>query len=589
MDVDGLEGLDQIGPSVYRVAMKLQSLQNICHMDVVLLQHITAALNLGSTPMRECMLSKQEVTQNLKRMFCNTSVELSSHVMLEASEQICSLMFRMFDRNESGQIATLSLYVALLCLSAETLLLKYRGLVCAATNDSGSISRSSLRAVLEDVSQVPAVVQEEGMFGDVDEAIKSCFHGVLTHTVRREHVSSWLQSEPHLLLWLPVLFRLSVSQKVVHNVRCHICKTFPISGLRYRCMRCVNFHLCQSCFLSERHTRKHKSHHPVTEFCTQPTWQESLSYMARCAGHFLSPRRFSQRGTDRSRGLQGNQRSHLPPHWTNTTEECKSRTSNDSSVHPHSSSSISLQTEDMLIEQSEVSTLLAEVRDLNRDKRLLEEEMKVWRLAVQSEHSVLEERCTEMEITMEAVREHNCHLQVMLTHAQIKKEANYVPQQDKMETIEKMLTSSEADRGTDTDLKKEFLLKTDNQWSENEETISTNQKIPWSHDIHYEEAESAGERLLCQSVQQEIAKNVEPLQEDTCMVECESCDPEELLQETADRLRSFLWPCRRKDKQSGDEKGAELIEAANLVGDSLRCLVDTVRQVQPHTIDFMLN
>ncbi|XP_061834666.1 dystrotelin isoform X3 [Nerophis lumbriciformis] len=524
MDVDGfisgLEGLDQIGPSVYRVAMKLQSLQNICHMDVVLLQHITAALNLGSAPMRDCMLSKREVTQSLKRMFCNTSVELSSHVMLEASEQICSLMFRMFDRNESGHIATLSLYVALICLSAETLLLKYRGFVCAATNVSGSISRASLRAVLEDVSQVPAVVQEEGVFGDVDEAVESCFHGVLTHTVKREHVSSWLQSEPHLLLWLPVLFRLSVSQKVVHNVRCHICKTFPISGLRYRCMRCVSFHLCQSCFLSERHTRKHKSHHPVTEFCTQPTWRESLSYMARCAGHFLSPRRFSQRGTDRSRGLQGNQRSHLPPHWTNTTEECKSRTSHDSSVHPHSSSSISLQTEDMLIKQ-----------------------------------------------------------------AQIKNEANYVPQQDKVDTIENMLTSSEADRGTDADLNKEFLLKTDNQWSENEETISTNQKIPWSHDIHYEEAESAGERLLCQSVQQEIAKKVEPLQ-DTCMVE--SCGPEELLQETADRL-SVLWTCRRKDKQSGDEKGAELIEAANLIGDSLRCLVDTVRQVQPHTIDCMLN
>lgn len=34
-------------------------------------------------------------------------------------------------------------------------------------------------------------------------------------------------------------------------------------------MRCVNVHVCQSCFLSDKHTRKHKLHHPVLEFCTQ--------------------------------------------------------------------------------------------------------------------------------------------------------------------------------------------------------------------------------------------------------------------------------------------------------------------------------
>lgn len=40
-------------------------------------------------------------------------------------------------------------------------------------------------------------------------------------------------------------------------------------GFRYRCMRCVNVHVCQSCFLTDKHTRKHKLHHPVLEFCTQ--------------------------------------------------------------------------------------------------------------------------------------------------------------------------------------------------------------------------------------------------------------------------------------------------------------------------------
>lgn len=38
---------------------------------------------------------------------------------------------------------------------------------------------------------------------------------------------------------------------------------------RYRCVKCVNVHVCQSCFLTDRQTRKHKRHHSVLEFCTQ--------------------------------------------------------------------------------------------------------------------------------------------------------------------------------------------------------------------------------------------------------------------------------------------------------------------------------
>lgn len=128
---------------------------------------------------------------------------------------------------------------------------------------------------------------------------------VWSPVVSKEQVLSWLRSEPPLLLWLPTLYRLFISQNIRHSVRCHTCKTTPITGLRwssrtnkkrywwledeltglswtfwpgliklwpgfrYRCMRCVNVHVCQSCFLTEKHTRKHKLHHPVLEFCTQ--------------------------------------------------------------------------------------------------------------------------------------------------------------------------------------------------------------------------------------------------------------------------------------------------------------------------------
>lgn len=48
-----------------------------------------------------------------------------------------------------------------------------------------------------------------------------------------------------------------------------VCVCVRVCIFRYRCMKCVNIHVCQSCFLTERQTRKHKTHHPVLEFCTQ--------------------------------------------------------------------------------------------------------------------------------------------------------------------------------------------------------------------------------------------------------------------------------------------------------------------------------
>lgn len=47
--------------------------------------------------------------------------------------------------------------------------------------------------------------------------------------------------------------------------------------------------------------------------------------------------------------------------------------------------------------------------------RLMEQQLQAWRLTVQSEQSILEDRCSEMEVTMETLREHNLRLQSTLT------------------------------------------------------------------------------------------------------------------------------------------------------------------------------
>ncbi|XP_041822611.1 dystrotelin [Chelmon rostratus] len=518
MDLDSIEGLNEIRSSVYRVSMKLLSLQKLCRLDVVSVRHITAALDSadGAKLRQEVGLNRQEVIQTLNRMFHSISQEVPGHVTAEAPEETCGLVFRLYDRgftqqqirasdSEHAQCFTshdshrqqraeklpeLQVQLCFLHSGAQSGACDYpdacmaplildnkpesgsRGgpgfpflgtihsrfnlrwggahlpavscsprsaaLVSVAENSSGSVSRSGLRSLLKDLSQVPAAVQEGGVFGGLEAAVKSCFNGVLTPTASVEHVLSWLQSEPRLLLWLPTLYRLSVTHNVSHNVRCHTCKTLPITGLRYRCMKCVNVHVCQSCFLTDRQTRKHKTHHPVLEFCTQPTWRESLSSLVHSARHALLPRRHTQREADNRRVMMwaGPGENRAPPPSDPSTQlatsavshsPCSDRNvSRGASVRPPpcSYSSKALQTdEETPPQQRKESTLLTEVRNLQRDKWLLEQQLQAWRVTVQSEQGMLEDRCSEMEVTMETMREHNLCLQGMLTQALNKMEA----------------------------------------------------------------------------------------------------------------------------------------------------------------------
>nr|XP_040039609.1 dystrotelin isoform X1 [Gasterosteus aculeatus aculeatus] len=584
-------GLNEIRPSVYRVAMKLLSLQRLCHMDLVSFRHITTALpSVGTTNLQqENRINRQEVTRILKRMFHNVSQEEPGHVTEEAPEEICNLMFRLNDRSQSGFISTVSLQTSLIALSAECLLVKYRALVRVSGNGSGSVSRSGLSSLLQDLSQVPGAVQEEGVFTDVEAAVRSCFHKVSTPTASEEHVSSWLQSEPPLLLWLPTLYRLSVSRNVSHAVRCHTCKACPFIGLRYRCMKCVNVHLCQSCFWSDRQTRKHKTHHPVLEFCTQPTWRESLSLLVSSARHALSPRRYTQRQAPSGRGLirvePGDARDSARPTSHASTRLTPSAVSHTRSVdqdgaidQPPSCSSVALQTHrDTPPQQLKASLLLTEVRNLQRDKWLMEQQLHVLRLNVQSEQGILEDRCSGMEVTMETLKEHNLRLQRSLMQAlnkmEVQQDANNEYQDVDIEDTEDIKDTKDKQEIMDRKDTEDLKNTIGHYWSEEElQPPTMHQYTPLSQD--YEE-NPAGDWLLCPIGQQEG-----PEEEVTCLSEeedCGNCSPEELLQETAERLKTGMETDRLRYRQRGERNRAELLVAADQVCDSIRRLVDTVR------------
>ncbi|KAJ8350279.1 hypothetical protein SKAU_G00254090 [Synaphobranchus kaupii] len=438
MDLDVIEGLNEVVPAVYRAAFKLRSLQNLCQMYMVRLSMVHPALqSLGVAVGPGGGLTEADMRRCLGQLFQGVSEDLPGQVPPEAAEQTSRLLFRLFDREQTGCISLQSVEVALIALSGDTLSAKHGALYRLAERcsgrqgrESGTVSRSGLRTVLEDLSQVPAVVQESHVFGPVETAVRTCFQGVLSAGVSEEAFLRWLRSEPRLLLWLSTLYRISVSEAVVHRVRCHMCKAFPVIGLRYRCLKCLNVHLCQTCFLTHKRSRKHKPSHPVMEHCTQPSFRESLTSLAHSARHNLLRRRLARREAERRSALCTEIPPRVPFSAATPTQLSKSTPPQirDLPLPPRAESkatpteprlkSKALQTDAALQPQRKTSLLKKDlketkmaVRDLERDKWQLEKQLQVWRATAQSEHSSLEDKCCHLEATVEVLTRHNQNLQ----------------------------------------------------------------------------------------------------------------------------------------------------------------------------------
>ncbi|XP_019582624.2 dystrotelin [Rhinolophus sinicus] len=305
------DALNSIENSIYRTAFKLRSVQSMCQLDLIdssLIQHILLCQSFWEA--RERPLSVQELFQALQKLFQRVRVEKSGQVHPRAPELMLSLLTAMYDSTGTGFLKLVPAAAALIALSGDSPLTKYRALfqLYAENNrggyDSGArMTRRALRNLLTDLQQIPTIVGESRALCSVESAIRSCFQGVLSPAIKEEKFLSWLQSEPTILLWLPTCYRLSATEMVTHPVRCRICRNFPITGLRYRCLKCLNFDICQVCFLSGLHSESHQKSHPVIEHCVQMSAKENTKLLVRSLRNTLLQGRCRRNEAARSQWL----------------------------------------------------------------------------------------------------------------------------------------------------------------------------------------------------------------------------------------------------------------------------------------------
>ena len=103
---------------------------------------------------------------------------------------------------------------------------------------------------------------------------------------------SWLCEEPQSLVWLPVLHRLAAAETATHDIRCKICRVYPIVGFRYHCRRCFNLDICHACFFLGKTVKGHKPEHPMQEYCTATTRTDNARFMLQSVRNSFRSRKY---------------------------------------------------------------------------------------------------------------------------------------------------------------------------------------------------------------------------------------------------------------------------------------------------------
>ncbi|KAF5275373.1 hypothetical protein FQA39_LY06830 [Lamprigera yunnana] len=263
--------------SAYRVAAKFRVLQKSLFMEEVRLNTIVGIFErhkLGTTESSLC-LESYDLEAVLSDIYFAANKQANTITDIDfATELMMSFLYNIYDkdRRENVQVSSTKLVLAILSKCKISELYHFIFYLCADHNNC--VTRLKLHGVLMKLTNIAAYLHEDVNYGQhlINMAISCCFSnspGLVG--INENTFISWLESNPQLLVWIPTLHRMQAAENVVHSTKCSACKTTPILGMRYRCIKCSSYTQCQHCFLSARITHSHKLTHPMKEYCTEGT------------------------------------------------------------------------------------------------------------------------------------------------------------------------------------------------------------------------------------------------------------------------------------------------------------------------------
>lgn len=286
--------LNEVRFSAYRTALKLRSIQKKLCLDLVGLSAVSEAFDLhGLRAQNDKTLDVADMILVLRAIFSNVASQDPNLVDVPLCvDMALNWLLNVYDSQRTGQLRVLSFKVGLTILSRGHLEEKYRYLFRLIADPQQKANQRKLGLLLHDVLQIPRQLGEVAAFGgsNIEPSVRSCLGD--REELEVAHFLAWLQQEPQSLVWLPVLHRIAAAEKAKHQAKCNSCKQYPIVGLRYRCLKCFNFDMCQTCFFSGKLTKGHKLTHPMHEYCAATTSIEDVRDFTRALKNKFKSKRY---------------------------------------------------------------------------------------------------------------------------------------------------------------------------------------------------------------------------------------------------------------------------------------------------------
>ncbi|KAF2368021.1 EF-hand domain type 2 [Trinorchestia longiramus] len=299
---DELADLNHIKFSAYRTAAKLRALQKKIALDQATLQLVTDVFDEhGLRGQNDRLIEVSDMVVVLSTLYSRIASDRPDVNTSLATDLCLNWLLNVYDSQRTGQMRVLSFRVGLVCLCKGHLEEKYRYVFRLIADPNRLVDQRKLGLLLHDCVQVPRQLGEVAAFGgsNIEPSVRSCFTkaGKDREAIEAVHFLSWVQQEPQSLVWLAVLHRVAASEHIQHQVKCNICKTCPIVGLRYRCLKCIGFDMCQKCFFEGRSSKSHKITHPMHEYCTATTAGDEMKDFTKALKNKFKSKRSLQKHT----------------------------------------------------------------------------------------------------------------------------------------------------------------------------------------------------------------------------------------------------------------------------------------------------
>ena len=243
------------------------------------------------------------------------SVEINTVLQVD----LClNWLLNLFDNLRTGQIRVQSFKLGILILcggpQTEKYIHMFNLLASEGNQGNGSgykMNPGQLGLLLYDCIQIPRIFGEIGSFGgsNIEPSVRGCFSMVLKKAgdctpqdqqeICCKDFLRWLKQEPQCMVWLPVLHRLVAAEAAKHNIKCKICRVYPIVGFRYHCLKCFNFDMCSNCFFTGASTstnhKGHKAEHPMQEHCTSTGTSDNLKNFGKAVKNSFRRKKYFKR------------------------------------------------------------------------------------------------------------------------------------------------------------------------------------------------------------------------------------------------------------------------------------------------------